>query len=65
MQGVSGFLKKSDVGDGAELKAGALLDVVIRLAGDKRLVAVTAAQDAVADAMLKDDAATDLGGLIV
>ena len=62
VQGVSGFLKKSDIAEDARPKAGALLDVVVRSAADKRLVTVTAAPDAVAAATLKDDAATDLGG---
>ena len=62
VQGVSGFLKKSDIAADAKPKAGALLDVVIQSAADKRLVTVTAAQDAVAAAVLKDDAATELGG---
>jgi hypothetical protein len=62
MQGVSGFLKKADVAADAKPKAGALLDVVIASAADKRLVTVTAARDAVAAAVLKDDAATELGG---
>ena len=62
VQGVSGFLKKSDIAADAKPKAGALLDVVIQLAADKRLVTVTAVQEAVAAAVLKDDAATELGG---
>lgn len=62
LQGVSGFLKKSDAGEAAgSLKAGALLEVVVQSATDKRLVAVTARPDAVAGATLKDDTATDLG----
>jgi hypothetical protein len=60
---VSGFLKKSDIAEDARPKAGALLDVVVQSAADKRLVTVTAAREAVAAATLKDDAATDLGGL--
>ena len=62
LQGVSGFLRKSDIAADAKLTAGALLEVVVMSAADKRLVTVTAAQDAVATAVLKDDAATELGG---
>jgi hypothetical protein len=62
VQGVSGFLKKADIAADAKPKAGALLDVVVVSAADKRLVTVTAAHDAVAAAVLKDDAATELGG---
>lgn len=62
VQGVSGFLKNSDVAEDVKTKAGTLLDVMVQSAADKRLVAVTAAPEAVAAATLKDDAATDLGG---
>jgi len=64
---VSGFLKKADaeaaLGPEATkiLKTGALLDVAVRSAADRRMVAVTVAGDAVAGGVLKEDAVTDLG----
>lgn len=64
---MSGFLKKADaeaaLGPEATkiLKTGALLDVAVRSAADRRMVAVTVAGDAVAGGVLKEDAVTDLG----